>query len=158
MRNTIPNPTKAITVPFSQEEVKKALKSLTKALEINNKKGYLIESFDEFLGELRLTKTEFLSAGIRIIINTNTLNESSTNINIEIQRIVGGFDTFAEVTLANDHINNVSAALSLALKDKLDITDTELENTIEKDKETSLSSALLMFVIGVGVLIAVLLS
>jgi hypothetical protein len=137
MRNAIPNPTKSITVPSTQEEVKNALKALTKALNIQRKTGYKVESFDEFLGELRLTKTEFLSAGVMIIINANPVSESSTNVNIEIQRFIGAFDDVHEVSRANDHMNNITSALSLALREKLEVTSNNIQQPVTPQPSTT---------------------
>jgi hypothetical protein len=137
MRNTISNPTKSITVSSTQEEVKNALKALTKALTIQGKTGYKVENFDEFLGELQLTKTEFLSIGVKIIINTHYVNDSTTKVEMEVQRIVGAFDETHEVTRANDHINNISSALSLALREKIEITPEDEQQSQQEEMNNS---------------------
>ena len=121
MRNSIPNPTKTISVPFSIEEVKKSVKSLKKSLDVIGKRNFEEESYDDLIGELRLTKREFLSMGARVIVNTNYLSDDTTRIDIEVQRVTGAFDNRAEVTYANEHINDVSSALSFALKNNGDI-------------------------------------
>ncbi len=160
--NAISNPKKSLTVSFSNEDVKTSLKSLTTALSITGRNGYLQESFDEFLGELRLLKTELLSLGVRIIINTNYINDTTTQIDIEVQRMVGSFNTSAEVTLANQHLQNITKALSLALQTKGDMTLPEVQVAREeglKVAQQNESANLFVFALIIGgIMLAVLMN
>jgi hypothetical protein len=116
MLHSIPNPTKQFSVNFPSETVKKSLANLTSYLEKAEHTGYRVEHFDEVIGELRLLKTEFLSIGVRIIINTNPISETVTNISIEVQRVLGTFNESHEVTNANNHINVLSQGISSLLQ------------------------------------------
>lgn len=116
MRNSIPNPTKSFSVNFSHEDVKKAMSNLQIYLGMADAPGYQIDHFDEAIGELRLRKTEFLSLGVVIVINANFVNETTTNISIEVQRVFGTFDQMHEVTLANRHLNLMTQTLSSLLQ------------------------------------------
>jgi len=116
MLNSIPNPTKSFSVNFSHSNVKQAMSNLSTYLGMAEAPGYQVDHFDEMIGELRLRKTEFLSLGVVIVIHANMVNETTTNISIEVQRAIGTFDKRHEVTYANEHMNLVTQALSSLLQ------------------------------------------
>lgn len=116
MLNSIPNPTKSFSVNNSQSDVKQAMSNLSTYLGMADTPGYQVDHFDEAIGELRLRKTEFLSLGVVVVINANFVNETTTNISIEVQRAFGSFDQMHEVTLANNHINLMTQTLSSLLQ------------------------------------------
>lgn len=116
MLNSIPNPTKSFSVNFSHNDVKQAMSNLSTYLGMADAPGYQVDHFDEMIGELRLRKTEFLSLGVVIVIHANMVNETTTNISIEVQRAIGTFDQRHEVTYANEHMNLVTQALSSLLQ------------------------------------------
>lgn len=116
MRNSIPNPTKSFSVNFSHEDVKQSMSNLSTYLGMAEAPGYQVDHFDGVIGELRLRKTEFLSLGVIIVIHANMVNETTTNLSIEVQRAIGTFDQRSEVSNANEHMNLVTQALSSLLQ------------------------------------------
>lgn len=136
MINTIPNPTRVVTVPFSTEDVKTALSNLPNYLNQLGIDGYSLENYDIVLSELRLKKSEFLSVGSRIIINTEYINDTNTKINVEIQRVIGVFDQRHEVSLAGKHINEIINVLSSLLQNpNMDLEHESLTFIKEQKKE-----------------------
>lgn len=111
----IANPKKEICVNFSQDEVKEMLKKLSSYL-VSNGQNYKPHAYDEFLGQLKLHVYEFLSLGSYVVINVNYVDEKSTKISIEIQRAMGAFDEWHEVSKANRHLENVIKAISYLLQ------------------------------------------
>jgi hypothetical protein len=112
----IPNPTKTITLKGNEDEVNRLLRKVCPYLNENIKSGYYEIKLDETLGKLEIGKTEFLSLGARIIIETNYKTEDSTEINFEIQRQVGAFDQTYEISYANEHLSNAVEAIKYLSK------------------------------------------
>jgi hypothetical protein len=84
MIGAISNPKKEISFPKGISEVKKALGDLQTYLIKVGADNYQTESYDEFIGELKLSSFEFLSLGVYIIFNVKKQDEENTIINIEV--------------------------------------------------------------------------
>jgi len=113
---SIPNPKKDLTIPFSISQTQKALSNMSEFCQETGKGSYLKEKFDPILNPLILTKTEFLSLGVRIVIDASYISEGQTRVSVEIQRIIGSFDEQHEVSKANRHMNVLTSALSELLQ------------------------------------------
>ncbi len=125
MIGSIPNPRKSITVRHSLDKLLILLPNLCS--EINEvKSGYTQHSIDLTIGELQVLKTEFLSLGVKIIINLCYLEPEITKIEIEVQRMIGSFDQSHEVTAANKHLDVVTKAISNL------ISENPIPNTQER--------------------------
>ena len=116
MIGAISNPKKEITFPKGISEVKKALGDLQTYLVKVGADNYKQESYDDFIGELRLSTFELLSFGVIIIFNVKKQDEENTIINIEVQRKIGAFDESYEVGNANEHLNYLTNTLSSLLR------------------------------------------
>jgi hypothetical protein len=116
MIGAISNPKKEISFPKGISEVKKALGDLQTYLIKVGADNYQTESYDEFIGELKLSSFEFLSLGVYIIFNVKKQDEENTIINIEVQRKIGAFDEAHEVGNANRHLNYLTNVLSSLLR------------------------------------------
>jgi hypothetical protein len=114
MIHAIPNPTKSISVPVNVMDARKVVKDLPKVLAQLGHEGYILNSSDDFMGVYIFGKTEALSLGVNITI-TVTGNESMTQINLEVARVIGTFDQWYEVTNAQRHIENIMKCLSIGM-------------------------------------------
>lgn len=74
--------------------------------------------------------TELLSLGVYIDINCLAINESRTEVIIEVRRKIGGFDKSHEVSLANTHISNLTGLITQSI-------DTEEQERILKFNKIS---------------------
>ena len=95
----IPNPKKSAQVDFPIERVKLSVQNIAF---INN--TYKFTSSNEIFNQYTFEALEFLSLGVFIDINLNSLGENKTEITIEIRRKIGSFNQSYEVTKANQHL------------------------------------------------------
>ena len=95
----IPNPKKSTQVDFPIERVKLSVQNIGL---INNK--YKFTSSNEIFNQYTFEALEFLSLGVFIDINLNSLGENKTEITVEIRRKIGSFNQSHEVTKANEHL------------------------------------------------------
>jgi hypothetical protein len=75
---------------------------------------------------------EFLSLGVYIDINLNSLLENKTEIIIEVRRKIGAFDKMIEVQKANKHIETLFNGISVLLGV---VRQQNAENSISVDVE-----------------------
>ncbi len=94
-------------VDFSLDRIKECAKNITL---INSK--YRLFSSNEIFNQFTYESFEFLSLGVYIDINLNSVSDNKTEISIEIRRKIGTFNESHEVTHANDHIVNIVNYLS----------------------------------------------
>jgi len=140
MIGAIPNPTRELTVPFANEQVQTAMSNLSKFLIGTDVGNYVQQDYDSILGQLELSKTEFLSLGVSILVTSNSVNENQTKINIEVRRQVGSFDKSYEVSEAKRHLDKVVKGLSTLLSNPNAIDEISEETVQENsDKATSKS-------------------
>ena len=95
----IPNPKKTTQVDFPIEKVKTSVLNITL---INDK--YKFNSANEIFNQYVYEALEFLSLGVFIDINLNTITENKTEITVEIRRKLGTFNQSHEITKANEHL------------------------------------------------------
>ena len=116
MIGAIPNPTRELTVQFSNEQVQTAMSNLSKYLIGSGAGNYIQQQYDGVIGQLELSKTEFLSLGVSIMVNANAVSDNQTKVNIEVRRQVGAFDQSYEVSEARRHLDKVVGGLSTLLQ------------------------------------------
>jgi len=97
--------------------------------------GCLLTTYNQVINQYTYQSTEFLSLGVFIDINLSAVSESKTDITIEVRRKIGAFDQSSEITLANQHIQNMVTYISRALQ----FTDTQKEAINEKYKPKAAS-------------------
>jgi TM2 domain-containing membrane protein YozV len=149
----IPNPKKNLTVDFSLEKVKDSVKNISL---INPQ--YKFSSSNEIFNHYTYESYEFLSLGVFIDINLNSISEMKTEITIEIRRKLGTFNESHEVTYANNHIvkivNHIAQLIAMSAEDiiKLKLQHVKKSQTVRanqkqvnKDKNTA---AILAFLLG----------
>lgn len=115
----IQNPKKTITLNFSLSEVKN---SILRVPVVSANKYKFTESND-IINQITLETLEFLSLGVFIDLNLNELNDTKTEITIEVRRKIGSFDTSVEINNASLHINNITKFMS----DCINLSDTDFE-------------------------------
>ena len=112
---SIPNPTRKITVNFSMDAVKQAIKSLPDQSKKLVKKTYRLQESQDVINYFMFEATEFLSFGVYIDVNLTDINETRTEIAVEVRRKIGSFDKTQEIQVAGTHINNVLTGIGMLL-------------------------------------------
>lgn len=103
----IPNPKKSIQVDFPVETVRLAVKNINL---INDK--YKFHSSNEIFNQYTYEALEFLSLGVFIDINLNSISDTKTEIVVEVRRKIGSFNQSHEVTKANEHLVKIFDAIA----------------------------------------------
>ena len=157
MIGVIPNPTRELTVQFSNEQVQTAMSNLSKYLIGSGVGNYIQHQYDGVIGQLELVKTEFLSLGVSITVNSNAISDNQSKINIEVRRQVGAFDQSYEVSEARRHLDKVVNGLSTLLQnpESADQFDAE-EVAAQSEAQTGTSVLVGALVFGL-ILLAVML-
>lgn len=127
MLGAIPNPKKSLVIDFTIT----AVKSTIEFIPLLNSK-YKFSSKNEVLNSYTFEALEFLSLGIFADISLSKLDESRTEITIEIRRKIGAFDQAHEVSKANDHI----AALFELISKCIVLSEAEIKE-LETKKSTT---------------------
>jgi hypothetical protein len=135
----IPNPKKELVVQFPISQVQKSLSNMSAFLKESGKGNYIQDKFDPVLNQLILMKTEFLSLGVKIVIDCSYVSDSQTKISIEIQRAVGSFDQAHEVSNANKHMEVISEGFSKLLSNPNYEPKEESKPMTEEQKEKASS-------------------
>ncbi len=112
MIGSIPNPKKTFVVDYS---IAHAYETIQFIPLIDKEKKYNFHSKNDILKSLVFEALEFLSLGVYIDINLTEIEETKTQIDLEIRRKVGSFDKSHEVTAANNHITKFTNLISLCL-------------------------------------------
>jgi len=107
----IPNPKKNFAVDFPLETIKDAVKAIPL---INSK--YKYTNSNEIFNQYTFEAYEFLSLGVYIDFNLNSINENKTEITIELRRKVGSFNESHEVTNANKHLTELVNIMAQAIR------------------------------------------
>lgn len=149
----IPNPKKILNVDFPLDRVKESVKNITL---LNSK--YRVHSSNEIFNQYTYESYEFLSLGVYIDINLNSISENKTEITVEIRRKMGTFNESHEVTHANQHIVNIInyiANLTLMSADEMiKLKSQQVQNIIspiKSRKEKNTAAILSFFVGGLGI-------
>lgn len=146
----IPNPKKNLSVDFPIEKVRQSVKNLSL---INQK--YRFSSSNEIFNQYTY---EFLSLGVYIDINLNSLTENKTEITVEIRRKLGTFNESHEVTHANNHITNIvnyiAQLVSMPSDDIIKLKSSQTQNIKIKTqglKDKNLAAILAFLLGGLGI-------
>lgn len=123
MIGAIPNPTKKVVIDFSIDQVKTGIKKISQVY-----KKYKLEKENPMFNQYTFEASEFLSLGVYIDFNLTQISETRTEINIEVRRKLGAFDTWVEVQNANEHLQKLIDGLSTVL--------TTPDGQIKEKKET----------------------
>jgi len=123
MIGAISNPTKKVVIDFSIDQVKTGIKKISQVY-----KKYKLEKENPMFNQYTFEASEFLSLGVYIDINLTQISETRTEINIEVRRKLGAFDTWVEVQNANEHLQKLIDGLSTVL--------TTPDGQIKEKKET----------------------
>ena len=127
----IPNPRKVVTIDFTLEELKEAIKRVPGYF---SDKYQLLESNDVF-NQYTLGATEFLSAGVYMDVGLSSAAEKRTEVTIEVRRKIGAFDQAYEVQHAGTHIANVTNAITALLLNARDPGNNPLVQPLEPSHE-----------------------
>lgn len=134
----IPNPKKDITIDFTLEEVKAAVKGIP----AYTLQKYKMHEVNDVFNQYVLSALELLSLGVFIDINLKAVSETRTEVVIEVRRKLGAFDQWFEVDRANEHIAALTRVLTHLLqhgrepeKYPLPKAPTAAEKQVAKRKE-----------------------
>lgn len=120
----IGNPHRSVTVDMSLDAVKKRVKNLYRVYH-NIDKSYADNKEDDFMNIYQYKiKDGGLSFGTRAVISLKRETDTTTTIEVELQRMVGSYDTDHEVTEANNQMNAIFEGLSMLAKKADDELDT----------------------------------
>jgi len=136
MIGAIPNPTKSITIDFPIQKVKDAIINVPKVFKFTH-----FRESNEMFNTYTFSRTEFLSMGALINVNLTEVSKSKTQVNIEISRQIGAFDSWVEVSKANDHISGFINALASIIKNGVPVTP-------QKNEEQSVIPVIVGLIIG----------
>lgn len=143
--SSIPNPKKVFTVQKNVDFIKSLFPKITPYLNMSIKSGHIQHRLDNTIGELEIHKTEFLSLGVKILINANYKEAELTEISIEIQRQVGTFDQSHEVSQANTHLTNIVKAISYLIDNpNVDIIEPKSEEIEPGSKKMGVTGWLIV--------------
>jgi hypothetical protein len=107
----IPNPKKNVVVDFTLIDCKNAIKKIPSYF----KQKYTLEKQNDILNQTTFGALEFLSLGVFIDVNLNSISETKTDIIVEVRRKLGAFDTWVEVSKANRHLDDLFNGISALL-------------------------------------------
>ena len=127
----ISNPKRSVSVEMGIDALKKRIRNLHKvykSIDMN----YPENKEDDFTNTFQYKiKDGGLSFGTRAIIMLKRESDTTTTIEVELQRIVGSYDTDHEVSQANEQLNAIFNGLSVLSKK----TDDELDTLVVADEE-----------------------
>lgn len=107
MIGVIPNPKKSVTVHFPFDDVKEGVKYIPDMFP-----SYSLFNSNDVMNIYTFSATETLSVGVYIDVAIVKLTDATTQIDIEIRRKIGAFDSMHEVHYGNTHIQNVITLVS----------------------------------------------
>ena len=139
MIGAISNPTKKVVIDFSIDQVKTGIKKISQVY-----KKYKLEKENPMFNQYTFEASEFLSLGVYIDFNLTQISETRTEINIEVRRKLGAFDTWVEVQNANEHLQKLIDGLSTVL--------TTPDGQIKEKKETPTWVTVLGIIIALTIL------
>lgn len=127
----ISNPKRNVSVDMNINRIRKIVKKLYKVY-TSIDYAWSENKEDDFTNTYSYkVKEGGLSFGARAVITLKKVDENTTNVEVEMQRQVGSYDTDHEVSEANNQINAIFSAMSvLAAK-----TDEELNNLVVSESE-----------------------
>lgn len=129
----IPNPKKSTIVDFPLDRIKLSVQNISL---VNNK--YKFTKANEIFNQYTYEALEFLSLGVFIDINLNSIDPNKTEITVEVRRKIGSFNQAHEVTKANEHLDKVFACIANLTSKSSEEIET-LKNTtktvVEKKKD-----------------------
>lgn len=103
----IPNPKKSTIVDFPIERIKLSVQNLGL---VNSK--YKFTKSNEIFNQYTYEALEFLSLGVFVDINLNSIDLNKTEITVEVRRKIGSFNQAHEVTKANEHLDKVFSSIA----------------------------------------------
>ncbi|MBR6804737.1 MAG: hypothetical protein IKM57_07545 [Paludibacteraceae bacterium] len=113
MNGMIINPNRSITIDFPIERVKQVAKLVDKVYEDVDPKDC---SYDDILKVYKYKMDDHWTAGSYLILTMNEVSSNKTQLNIEMQRVLGAYDTESEVHFANKHMDMFLQAISQLLQ------------------------------------------
>jgi hypothetical protein len=115
--------------------------------------GYDLKEKNALLSQWKFTKTEFLSLGVEILVIVEDMGEK-TKITVEIQRVLGAFDSWVEVHNAKKHLEVMFNAIAFGINPPSDEEVAEIQTRQESENTTNGTIS----VIAIGLFLFVMLS
>jgi hypothetical protein len=107
MLGVIPNPKKSVTIQFPFDDVKEGVKYIADMFP-----KYSLFNSNEVMNIYTFSATETLSVGVYIDVAIVKVSDATTQLDIEVRRKIGAFDSMHEVHHGNTHIQNVITLVS----------------------------------------------
>lgn len=127
----ISNPKRSVSVEMGIDALKKRIRNLYKVYKSIDM-SYPENKEDDFTNTFQYKiKDGGLSFGTRAIITLKRESDTTTTIDVELQRMVGSYDTDAEVSQANEQLNAIFNGLSMLAKK----SDDELDTLVVSESE-----------------------
>lgn len=148
MYSIINNPTKSLTLNAPIEMVEQAMDNMQKTLSkvnINN------ITFDKKMGltnQYEFSASEPLSMGSQVLVNIQAL-EGKTQLNMEVRRKMGAFNTSVEIQLAGQHMDKILKGIELYLNPP---SEEEVKQQAQIN-ETANNASTFITILGVGLVI-----
>lgn len=114
MYSIINNPTKSIVLNAPIEMVEKALDSIQQTLSKVNINNLTLDKKVSLTNSYELSASEPLSMGSQVLVNIQP-QDGKTQLNMEVRRKMGAFNTSVEIQLAGQHMDKVLKAIELYL-------------------------------------------
>jgi hypothetical protein len=151
----IANPKKTLSINYPIAVVKESAKlvhNYYKDVDITR------VDIDDTLNIYKFHINEILSQGTLMVLTFKKITTNATDLEIELQREVGSYDTNLEVSLSNSQINNFLAGLSRVLQlseeDKkalkagnLQIDEDELASSVVVSNRHILRVVIIVFIV-----------
>lgn len=130
----ISNPKRSVSVDMNINRIRKMVKNLYKVYtSIDN--TWSENKEDDFTNTYSYkVKEGGLSFGARAVITLKKVDENTTNVEVEMQRQVGSYDTDYEVSHSNEQLEAIFSALSTLSTKTEEELDTLVVNEIEQIK------------------------
>jgi hypothetical protein len=143
MIGAIPNPTRTITIPATYDSVVSVMDNISNILTTMRVSGYDLKERHTLLGQWKFTKTEFLSLGVEILVMLEDVGEK-TKITVEIQRVLGAFDSWVEVHNANKHLEVIFKAISFGINPPSEDKVVEIQKQQETENQNNGMASILV--------------
>lgn len=145
---SIANPKRSLTINFSIAKIKQAITLCNHYVKDIEKC-----TPDDVLNIYTLHFSERLSLGSNMIVQLNALDPEKTQLEIEMQRAAGSYDSSVEIDYANRQINYFCEALSKILSmsdedvEKLRIGEIKIPDSEKKSAKLPWGCALVFFLL-----------
>lgn len=157
--NSLPNPTREITIKLSGERIKTAILEVVQSFP----NEYVLVENDPILNTFRVKVTEqdsisklFMDMGQQLDIALHENAETDTRVSITVSRIVGTIDKPFEANRATNTINTFLTLISQSLQGKLQELIERGEDIESQRREIEKKNTWVVWAIAAAILIFII--